>query len=61
MRPFFETHEDHIVIIPTLSLMAGRCDCCGDVGAYMVFITFLVWDFGLVIEFGPPPTHGHGP
>ncbi len=49
MIPFFDTHCDQWVFIPTFVVEAGECQCCGG-GATFVGIVFLCWSVGVLIQ-----------
>ena len=48
-------HGDQAVLIPTITILAGRCECAkcdGDVRAYLIGLDFWTWLCGFQIEFG---------
>jgi len=55
MKPYFEYHPHHAVLIPTISMVKGECECCGEAGGLLVAFDFGFWSMGFTFSKG-----GHG-
>lgn len=52
MKPYFEYHPHHAVLIPTVSLVSGECECCGESGGLLIAIDFGFWSLGFTFSQG---------
>lgn len=60
IRFFYEEHFDSWMLIPTISITAGRCECCDQIGAWLITLDWLWASAGVQVEFGvrtDDPTH----
>jgi len=47
MRFFFEQYDDHVEILPTLTVGNVTCGNCDQVHGVSVSISWLLWSFGI--------------
>lgn len=52
MKPYFEYHPQHAVLIPTISLVTGECECCGETGGLLIALDFGFWSMGCLFPGG---------
>ena len=55
MRFYFDNRSDSVVLLPTLSVTLGRCDCCDRVGGVLITLDFLLWSVGISVKLPNPP------
>lgn len=51
MRFFIAPIEDNFVIIPTVVLQLGRCECCNKVGGIILLFSWINIEVGLELPF----------
>lgn len=47
---YYDQHDDHWILFPTISICRGGCECCDSQDNYALTIDFLCWSFGLVFS-----------
>jgi len=51
---FSDERIGHVVLIPTICILRGRCECCDEPGGWMVSLDWMMWSWGITFDFGGP-------